>query len=169
MGRVWNKIYCEMKCWSNTIWNNRLICRNLYNNLEEYTWSVPRSSTAHIQVGSKFGFIYSVSFRPLALIKHSEHRDSSAGVFVSTLPVLWQTFKSWQCTNLLDLVRWVWWDRLAWFVLCFFNPNFTRPVNIFGLNIQSVMNNLDVFWRLRANFWWHPRGNRSILLYVWLL
>ena len=81
MGRVWNKIYCEMNCWSNTIWNNRLICRNLYNNLEEYTWSVPMSSTAYIQVGGEFWNIYSVFFRPLALIKHSEHRDSSAKYF----------------------------------------------------------------------------------------
>ena len=86
MGRIWNKIYCDMNSWSNTIWNNRLICRNLYNNLEEYTWSVPNSSTAYIQVGSKFWNIYSVFFRPLALIKHSKHRDSSAEVFVSTRP-----------------------------------------------------------------------------------
>ena len=81
-----NKLYDLNKNIPNTIWNNRLICRNLYNNLEEYTWSVPNSSTAYIQVGSKFWNIYSVFFRPLALIKHSKHRDSSAEVFVSTRP-----------------------------------------------------------------------------------
>ena len=77
-----NKLYDLNKNIPNTIWNNRLICRNLYNNLEEYTWSVPNSSTAYIQVGSKFWNIYSVFFWPLALIKHSKHRDSSAEVFV---------------------------------------------------------------------------------------
>ena len=76
--------------------------------------------------------------------------------------IIWSICKHYDCvvtniqkwtmiysTNLLDLLRRVWWDRLAWFVLCtsFFNPNFTRPVNIFGSNILSVLNKLHVFWR----------------------
>ena len=87
--------------------------------------------------------------------------------------IIWSICKHYDCvvtniqkwtmiysTNLLDLLRRVWWDRLAWFVLCtsFFNPNFTRPVNIFGSNILSVLNKLHVFWRLRANFSWYLHG-----------